>query len=182
MPDQPLLEFSALRATIRERGTARVVVFWFGIAVWAALLFVMAAAIPVPAAVLVPLVVLVATFEAVFALHVGVERIGRYLQVFHSDTWEKTAMAYGRRFPGGGPDPLFASLFVLAALVNLLAMAAVDPVPGEWIPLSFAHAAFVLRIDRARRAAARQRAVDLERFQTIAGAGHPADAIPSRDT
>jgi hypothetical protein len=179
MPDQPLLEFSALRATIRERGTARVVVFSFGIAAWAALLFVMAAAVPVPAAVLVPLVVLVATFEAVFALHVGVERIGRYLQVFHSDTWEKTAMAYGRRFPGGGPEPLFASVFVLAALVNLLAMVAVDPVPGEWIPLGLAHVAFALRIDRARRVAARQRAEDLERFQAIADAGRPGDTGPS---
>ena len=181
MPDQPLLEFTALRATIRERGTARVVVFWFGIAVWAALMFVMAAAIQVPAAALVPLVVLLATFEAVYGFHVGVERVGRYLQVFHSDAWEKTAMAYGQRFPGGGPDPLFTSVFVLATLVNLLAMVAVDPVPAEWIPLGLAHGAFLSRIDWARRRATRQRAEDLERFQAIAGADRPAGPVPSRD-
>jgi hypothetical protein len=173
MPDQPSLEFSALRATIRERGTARVVVFSFGIAVWAALVFVMAAAIQVPAAVLVPLVVLLATFEAVYALHVGVERVGRYLQVFHSDAWENTAMAYGRRFPGSGPDPLFSGVLGIATLVNLLAMVALDPMPAEWIPLGLAHAAFVLRIDWARRRAARQRAEDLGRFRAIAGSESP---------
>ena len=53
---------------------------------------------------LVPLLILVAGFEAIFALHVNVERIGRYLQVFHEDDdgWEQVAMQFGR-FPGGRP-------------------------------------------------------------------------------
>jgi len=76
-------EYIALRATIRERGTARVCVFAGGIAAWAALSIATAALAPTPVAVLCPLLVLAAVFEAVFALHVGVERIGRYLQVFH---------------------------------------------------------------------------------------------------
>ncbi len=58
------------------------------------------------------LAVLVAGFEAIHALHVGVERIGRYVQVYYeagSDgpRWETTAMAVGPALPGGGIDPLF---------------------------------------------------------------------------
>ena len=37
----------------------------------------------IPVATLLPLVLLAACFEAIFALHTGVERIGRYLQVFY---------------------------------------------------------------------------------------------------
>ena len=44
---------------------------------------------PVPLATLVPLLVLAAAFECVFALHVGIERVGRYLQVFYEDRWEQ---------------------------------------------------------------------------------------------
>jgi hypothetical protein len=76
-------EYIALRATIRERGTARVCIFAGGLAAWAAASIATAALASTPVAVLLPLLVLAAAFEAVFALHVGVERIGRYLQVFH---------------------------------------------------------------------------------------------------
>jgi len=49
-------------------------------------------------------------FEAIHALHVGAERIGRYLQVYYEDApdaprWETTAMAVGPALPGGGIDP-----------------------------------------------------------------------------
>src|SRR5437667_12138684 len=71
--------YAALRATIRERGTARVWVFAAGTAVWAALTVATTATSAPPVATLIPLVVLAASFEAVFALHVGVERVGRYL-------------------------------------------------------------------------------------------------------
>ena len=42
------------------------------------------------------LAILVGGFEAIHALHVGAERIGRYLQVYYEDTpdgprWETTA-------------------------------------------------------------------------------------------
>ena len=169
MDGQRLVEYEALRATVRERGTARVVVAWLGVSLWAALVLVLAAVIPLPALSLVPLVALVAAFEAVHALHVGVERVGRYLQVFHDDAWEKTAMAFGRKFPGAGPDPLFSAVFALAAAVNTLPMVSVGPTPAEWIPLGLAHLLFILRIDRARRQAAGQRASDLDRFRALAG-------------
>ena len=76
-------EYRALRATIRERGTARVCIFAGGIVAWAAATIATAALASTPLATLLPLLVLASVFEAVFALHIGVERIGRYLQVFH---------------------------------------------------------------------------------------------------
>ncbi len=173
MDDRRVKEYSALRATIRERGTARVALFWLGMTSWAGLVVVLFATVPVPAAVLAPLMILLASFEAVHGLHVGVERIGRYLQVYHDDAWERTAMTFGQQFPAGGPDALFSSVFVLAALVNLLPMFAAGPTRAEWLPLSLAHVLFVLRVYWARRRAVRQRAADLHRFQVLAGAGNP---------
>src|SRR5262245_51277 len=79
-------QYRALRATIRERGTARVCVFLGGVAVWAAIAVTTGAISAPPIATLVPLLMLAATFEAVFALHVGVERVGRYLAVFYEDS------------------------------------------------------------------------------------------------
>ena len=60
-------------------------------------------------------------FEAAFALYTNVERIGRDLQVFHErdgEGWEHVAVEFGRRFPGGGPDPLFARLFITAVVAG----------------------------------------------------------------
>src|SRR5260370_36347679 len=93
-------EYRALRATIRERGTTRTWVFVVGLAVWAGLALAAVAIGPLPALALLPLLVLGASFEAVYALHVAVERIGRYLQTFHDDTWEHTAMAFGAPLAG----------------------------------------------------------------------------------
>ena len=77
--------------------------------------------ITVAISTLVPLLVLAAGFEAIFALHMNVERIGRYLQVFHEQDggWEHVAMRFGQRFPGAGPDPLFAQLFVFGDVGQL---------------------------------------------------------------
>ena len=83
MTEREQLEYSALRATIRERGTARVCVFAAGVAAWGALTVATAVLASTPLATLLPLVVLASVFEAVFALHAGVERVGRYLQVFY---------------------------------------------------------------------------------------------------
>src|SRR5580765_7985942 len=98
MPERAHEEYTALRATIRERGTARVCLFTAGIVAWAALTVATAALASTPVATLLPLLVLASVFEAVFALHVGVERVGRYLQVFHeiddAASWEQTAMAF----------------------------------------------------------------------------------------
>ena len=162
-------EYTALRATIRERGTARICVFTFGVSVWAAVTLATAALSTSPVAILLPLVALAATFEAVLALHVGVERIGRYLQVFHDDRWEQVAMAFGRPAGAVHLDALFSVPFSVAALVNLAPMLVANPVPVEWIFVGGAHALFLLRVLTARAAAARQRAVELERFKQLKG-------------
>src|SRR5512146_1982025 len=76
-------EYRALRATIRERGTARIGLCVIGFGVWAAVMIAAAALSPTPVSVLLPLLFLAVVFEAVLSLHVGVERIGRYIQVFY---------------------------------------------------------------------------------------------------
>lgn len=185
-------EYRALRATIRERGTARVWVFVAGLAAWAAIAIATAALAALPIGTLLPLLVLAAVFEAVYALHTGVERVGRYIQVFYEDDdadatgategvdlaasgvglavsrkWEHTAMAFGRAYPGGGSDPLFAAYFWMAAALNMIPAALAGPVAIEWAVIGAAHVLFVGHIVLARRRAARQRAVDLERFQKL---------------
>ena len=121
---------------------------------------------------LFPLVVLAGGFEAVHALHVGVERIGRYLQVFYESPpegpmWETTAMSVGPALPGGGVDPLFTVIFVFATAVNLLPLIVASPTPLELLVIGLFHAGFVVRLVRARGAATRQRAVDLESYRAV---------------
>jgi hypothetical protein len=120
-----------------------------------------------PALTLIPLVVLAATFEAVFALHVGIERVGRYLQVFHEDRWEQTAMDFGAPLAATGSDPLFAAMFVIATFLNMLPAAGADTVRVELIVVGCTHALFLARVLVARRAASRQRAADLARFRAL---------------
>ncbi len=153
---------------------------------WAATAVATAAVITVAVSTLVPLLVLVAGFEAVFALHVNVERIGRYLQVFHETSdakseardeathharWEHVAMAFGQRFPGTGPDPLFGRLFVLATSVNFLPAALGGDVP-EIVALAAVHLVFVNRVRLARTFASTQRAQDLDRFRALRDASN----------
>ncbi len=161
-------EYKELRATIRERGTARIWVFAGGIVAWAALTVATAALASTPVATLLPLLVLASVFEAVFALHVGVERVGRYLQVFHetdeATSWEQTAMAFGRPKGAASIDALFATPFLLAAVFNIAPLLVADPTRAELVFVGGAHALFVLRLAVARHAAATQRAIDLERF------------------
>jgi hypothetical protein len=166
-------EYVALRQTIRERGTARVVLVPLVFLGWAACAIATAAFITMAVSTLVPLLVLAAGFEAIFALHVTVERVGRYLQVFHEQEaggWEHVAMRFGERFPGSGPDALFARLFVLAAAANFLPAA----LGGMWLEVAavgVAHLALVYRILMAQRFAATQRAADLERFTALRQGG-----------
>jgi len=161
-------EYRAMRATIRERGTARMVLLPLTFIGWAATAVAATAAIGVAVSTVLPLLVLVAGFEAIFALHVNVERIGRYLQVFHEPDggWEHVAMTYGQRFPASGPDPLSSRLFVLATSANFLPAALGGEVP-EVVVLAILHLLFVNRIRLARMFAARQRGEDLERFQSL---------------
>jgi hypothetical protein len=162
-------EYRALRATIRERGTTRIWIALAGFAVWSGLVVATAALAALPVAVLLPLLFLTVVFEAVHALHTGVERIGRYVQVFLEDRvgWEHSAMAYGTRFRTGGPDPLFAMHFWFATAVNFVPAVLAGPLPIEWGFVGAFHVAFAARIWAARHHARRQRALDLERFQQL---------------
>ncbi len=126
---------------------------------------------------LVPFVVLVATFEINFFIHTGVERIGRYIQVFHEERagsigWETTAMNYGARFSSSADvalDPLFSFIFFSAAAVNFLSSLTVSEMRYGWIAVSLvAHLAFNYRIVRARRFSVTQRANELEHFRNLA--------------
>jgi hypothetical protein len=166
-------EYRALRQTISQRGTAKVWVFVAGIIGWAALTMGTAALASLPVATFLPLLVLAVTFEAVFSLHVGVERIGRYLQVFHEDTagWEHTAMAFGRPLKGTGTDPLFVAHFLLATLLNIIPALLAEPVQLEIVVVGTAHLLFVVRIAIAWRSAARQRAADRRRFEEMKASG-----------
>src|SRR5262249_18700914 len=118
-------EYEAPRATHRERGTVRMILLPVTFALWGAIAIATTAAIALPLAALLPLMVLAAGFEAIYALHVNVERIGRYIQVFHEPDggWEHVAMAFGQRFPGTGPDALFSGPFLVATALNYLPVA-----------------------------------------------------------
>ena len=160
-------DYSALRATVRERGTSRVWIFVAGLGLWAGLVLVILALDFPPAAALVSLLVLGAAFEAVFGLHVAVERIGRYLQVFHDDRWEQTAMDFGAPLSGTGSDPLFTAFFSFATLLNLLPLVAIEAVQVEFLAIGGAHGLLLARVITARRAATRQRDADLARFRAM---------------
>jgi hypothetical protein len=162
-------EYQVLRATIQQRGTARMVLIPLIFIGWAGTAVATAAVITVAVSTLVPLLVLVAGFEAVFALHVNVERIGRYLQVFHENEvgWERVAMQFSQRFPGDGPDPLFSRLFVLATSVNFLPAALGWENIPELSILAVLHLLFINRVRVGRIFAAKQRAADLERFAAL---------------
>jgi hypothetical protein len=168
-------EFEALRATIRERGTARMILLPVTLGIWAAVAIATTAAVALPIAALVPLVVLAAGFEAIYALHVNVERIGRYIQVFHEDQggWEHVAMAFGQRFPGKGGDALFSGLFLVATALNFLPVGLGGATP-EIVVAGLLHLLLAIHIGTARTRAARQRRQDFDRFSALRDdtAGH----------
>jgi hypothetical protein len=175
-------EFTALRTTIASRGTVRIVLVPVTLIAWSVLATVILLFGDLPVAALLTLAVLVAGFEAVNALHVGVERIGRYVQVFHETTagpgWETTAMAVGPLLPGGGVDPLFSVVFAAATLLNVIAALVPEPTPVETLVIGGIHAAFLVRIARARHVASRQRTIELARFQEVKSARDAALTEP----
>jgi hypothetical protein len=173
MNERQLEEYRALRATIRERGTARVWIFIVGLVAWASLTVATAALATLPVATLLPLLVLAAAFEAVLSVHTGVERVGRYLQVFFEGEdpgWEHRVMAYGRMFPGGGSDPVFTGYFLTAAVFNFVPVLLAGAVPIEYTVVGTIHVLFMGRLLLARRHAGQQRKADLDRFQQIKNA------------
>jgi hypothetical protein len=175
--DLAVEEYRALRATIRERGTARWIVIVITVVAWAALVVGGALDAGAPYLALAPLLVLAAGFESVFAMHVGAERVGRFLQARYEVSpddlphWEHAAMAIGGQpATSAGIDPLGAWLMLSAAAVNVIGLVytgldvASAPVPGLLTTVVL-HAFFFVRVYRCRRFAARQRAVDLAFFE-----------------
>jgi hypothetical protein len=180
-------EYRALRATIRERGTVRWIVIVLTFMAWGWAVSPVSSMITgaplmlvVPLYSLVPLVVLAAGFETVFGLHVGVERVGRYLQARYEAAdgslpqWEHEAMAAGG-VPElrSGIDPLVAWVFAGAAVLDLAPFfAAGTELPygltagrtGQVLVSVVLHALFIARLFRARRFAAAQRDEDLRFF------------------
>ena len=170
MNDSGQAEYQALRDTIRERGTARLCAVLVGLVAWGALTIALLIADRRGSVTLVPFLVLVGTFEINFFMHTGVERIGRYVQVFYEERagavgWETIAMNYAAKFPYG-LDPLFSIVFAAATSLNFFTWL-VDERPG-WNALSLlAHLAFAYRIVSAKKSAASQRALDLDRFRSL---------------
>jgi hypothetical protein len=171
MNDSSQAEYQALRDTIRDRGTARLRAVLVGLAAWGVLTIALLVADLRGTATLVPFLVLVGTFEINFFIHTGVERIGRYIQVFYEERagavgWETIAMSYGAKFPSG-LDPLFSIVFAIATSLNFFTASLRDQRPG-WNALSLlAHLAFAYRIVSAKKSAASQRALDLDRFRSL---------------
>lgn len=165
-------EFVVLRQTIAIRGTARMALVPVTLLGWAVLTLVLLVAGGPPVATVVTLAVLVGGFEAVHALHVGAERIGRYLQVYYEaladgPRWETAVMTVGPALPGGGIDPLFSVIFVGATVVNLVPLLVPRPTLLEAGVVATFHVAFLVHVVRARLAASRQRAVELESFKAL---------------
>ena len=171
-----LEEYRSLRAAIRERGTIRTVLFIVTIVGWAVSAALVAALLALPLASLLPLVVLAAGFEAGHALHVGAERIGRYLYVRYESgmtppLWEGSIAAFGsghRAMPfGGGPSGAhFAAVYVAAVLLNAL-VTALGATTGELAAIATIHAVVIARIIAAHRGTRHQRQNDQARFEQV---------------
>lgn len=173
-PPLGLAEYTALRATVRERGTLRLMVILLTFLSWGSIVVLTLTLGPGRALAvvsLVTLVVLAAGFEVVFAAHTAVERIGRYLQVRYetppagAPAWETMAMDLGRQTPRLEARPLAWQLFLTATALNAvtpwLQMNAGLGQPGGLAVVALAHAVFVVRVLRARASAASQRERDL---------------------
>ena len=186
MPESPeslrVEEFRALRATIRERGSLRLIVTLITFSAWAAAILTTSVLLPFTLFSLVPLTVLAAGFEATFALHTGVERIGRYIQIHHEPAtagqahWERTAM----RFAGssGGVRPLMPALFIAAGLLNLTlgVISGLDAETGPLAqdllavaPVAALHAGFLVRVVMAQRFSDTQRERDRREYERLLG-------------
>jgi hypothetical protein len=143
-------------------------------------------ALPYPLAAVIPLATLVATFEVIRPLHFGAERIGRYLQVFYEEAglepgaplaapaWERTAFLFGATVPGAAGHPLFLPLFVLATIVNTLAVMQPGPTNVELAIGGSLHVAFIAWLTRADRAMRGQRRRELTRFRELHGSAQTA--------
>jgi hypothetical protein len=154
-------EFEALQANIRERAATKVVLFYVGIAVWAALTVATTAVIVLPVAALLPLLVLAAGFEATASLHIGGERLGRSLRAVR----EREAVEAAGGEPADTPaaqaavanrprsaDPIFSVIYVLAGLANFLPVVLTAQMREEIVAIGAVHALFFWRVLTLRRA------------------------------
>jgi len=151
-------EHHVLRVTIQQRGTARMVMIPLIFIGWAATAVATAAVITVAVSTLVPLLILVAGFEAVFALHVNVERISDYLKAIHADEGGWQEADFYHRSGRKGPDPLFSRVFVLATSVNFLPAALGWENLPELTILAVLHLLFINRVRLGRAFAATENA------------------------
>lgn len=176
MNELSIQEFRALRETIRTRGNLRLTLCVVGLAAWGLALIAVLAWLPNPIAGTIPLLLLATTFEVNRMLHLGVERIGRYLQVFYEEAsvsgantpaWERTAMTFGPSVAGAAGHPLLLPFFIFATLVNALSIVLPGPLPVELGVLSVPHVAFVIWMVYADIGMRRQRARELDRFREL---------------
>jgi hypothetical protein len=133
-------EFEALQTNIRERVATKVVLFYVGIAVWAALTVATTAVIVLPVAALLPLLVLAAGFEATASLHIGGEPAGTPAA--------QAAVASRPR----SADPIFSVIYVLAGLGNFLPVVLTAQMREEIVAIGAVHALFFWRVLTLRRA------------------------------
>ena len=171
-----LEEFRALRATIRARGSLRLALATSGFSAWALVLVAVLAWLPNPIAGTIPLVLLVSGFEVNRMLHLGIERIGRYLQVFYEDhadadagtpAWERTVMKLAPSVPGAGGHALLLPTFLIATLINFLSVVLPGPLPLELGVMAVPHLVFIAWMIWCDRGMRRQRAQELEAFAKI---------------
>src|SRR6185436_8515424 len=83
--------------------------------------------------------------------------------------------------PGGGVDPLFSVLFGAATVLNMVP--ALLPAPldlREIAAIGALHAVFLVRLVRARAAAARQRALELESYRAVKSEHSTAKSYSNR--
>ncbi len=169
MTSRELEEYRALRATIGARGTARQAIVVAGTVCWAALVIVLVTFSALPVETLISLTAVASVFEVSFAMHTGVERIGRYLQVFHESSeetarWESIAMSHGALFTNVGVDALFTPVFTVAVVLNLIPAMAAGSFAADTGVVVLVHVLYLARIWQARTHARSQRAADLERY------------------
>jgi hypothetical protein len=170
----PVQEFRALRDTIRERGTIRMVLVTVACVAWGGLAVAVMLVAPVALLLLLPLVVLATGFEINFALHLGIERVGRYLQVAFEERsavpgWETASLQFATRFVVRGPDPLLIWIFVAAVAGNYVCVLLTNAEPTDLGVVTLIHLGLLSRFAVARRTVRAQRQDDLARFRELIG-------------
>ena len=187
-----LEEFRALRAAIRERTIARVLLLTLAWVGWAALATAIMLVLPAVPLLALPLVVLLAAFEVNLGTVRGAERIAAYVRLVFEERravpgWETASADLARRYPAMAGDPLFFWVFVAVICANYLCVViaageTADPstrVREDSLDLALVtalHGAVLLRFVLGRRALMRGRRGELERVRTVLAGDDPGAA------